>query len=464
MAAGDIDGPGVRSRVKRYTDPQDKRTRTNCLRYTLFTSAILLGVAVVLTVVLVLLRPKPIKPPATSMVNDADFVDYLGLQKAVYAWSHTEASQISGRPAYTEIFTNAGGSRDHLLGFLQKHNITSVYLYAGCAEWDSQTWAQGELPYQSEMEQTIRALRDKGVESSLVLYVNDDKADFSGYASLEDAGRAIATMNSRLGSYYGVRAVSVFLDPSGPEQYVYALESLALLSRGMGAQRSAKLASLATGDAGGGFDSRSDRSRITRVLRDAAGSLPRLEVTVSDTSVSAAFSFKKELHGSLAVAPVISEFLAAEGAGEPTFGAIAGRIAEVAHVLLNSTSEYVLTDTWARASDAFRVVQPVYNMDPGCYGERAREDPGAFLHEVARLQGVCGMMFRPEAGDGSGGSESSGDAAGQPEVASEGGADPAAGSCGVAVISSYLDMHNAMYGLEPRGASDGFLIDLYTKG
>lgn len=298
--------------------------RTNILRIILLLSSLVIGgVVVFLIVYFVTRKPQLIPPPSGQTISDELFSDYLQTEKAIYAWSHTSQSKLDGLPAYSSLLSNADNAFDYLLNFTDRHTIKTIYLYGGCAQWDSDTWAKGTLPFSSSLENAIKKAKLKGYTVNLVAYLNDDANNMTNYASIEKLSTAIVAMNKNLGSQ-GIDSVSLKISPTQPEAYAYSLEAYQLAQS---------------------------------ILRPAGISLEG--IALPEESL-AHWAFRPELYVNLGVTSTILQIIN-EGR-TLTYAVVLSALVDIINVVATTTSEYTLIEQWDKFLELSKEIRPHFDV------------------------------------------------------------------------------------------------------
>ncbi|KAE8304792.1 hypothetical protein GL50803_0016078 [Giardia duodenalis] len=343
--------PQVARKTKRYYDPQPSMKRTNILRIILLLSSLVIGgVVVFLIVYFVTRKPQLIPPPSGQTISDELFSDYLQTEKAIYAWSHTSQSKLDGLPAYSSLLSNADNAFDYLLNFTDRHTIKTIYLYGGCAQWDSDTWAKGTLPFSSSLENAIKKAKLKGYTVNLVAYLNDDANNMTNYASIEKLSTAIVAMNKNLGSQ-GIDSVSLKISPTQPEAYAYSLEAYQLAQS---------------------------------ILRPAGISLEG--IALPEESL-AHWAFRPELYVNLGVTSTILQIIN-EGR-TLTYAVVLSALVDIINVVATTTSEYTLIEQWDKFLELSKEIRPHFDVSVAPLKEAVATDPASFLRTLPQLTTLC---------------------------------------------------------------------------
>ena len=343
--------PQIARKTKRYYDHQPSMKRTNILRIILLLSSLVIGgIVVFLIVYFVTRKPQAIPPPSGQTISDELFSDYLQAEKAIYAWSHTSKSKLDGQPAYSSLLSNSNNAFDYLLNFTNRHTIKTIYLYGGCAQWDSDTWAKGTLPFASSLENAIRKAKLKGYTINLVAYLNDDANNMTNYASIKGLSTAIIAMNKNLDSQ-GIDSVSLKINPTQPEAYAYSLEAYLL----------------------------------AKSLLQPAGI--SLEGTALPEESLSQWTFRPELYINLGITSTILEIM--NDGGTLTYASVLSTLVDTVNVVTTTTSEYTLIEQWDKFLKLFKEVRPYFDVSVTPLKESVATDPASFLRNLPQLVTLC---------------------------------------------------------------------------
>lgn len=383
---------------KRYNESVKPMKKTNLCRIMILIASLVLGATIVFLIVFFTTRKPRAHPPNYPQLDDSVFSSYLTMEKSVFTWSHTMESKLNGQPSYYALLRNQNAALDYLIEFCQRHKIFHVYLYAGCAEWDIDVWRSGSLPLQNELEAAIRKLRDKGISTSLVAYINDDPDMVSNYNDIADVAQLVGQLQRRLGSYYAIKGFLLNLAATSAEAFAHSLEAFAL---------------------------------AIDILKGRSGTL---EVPVvgmlNEQQLTQEWSFRKELYVGLRVTQIIEGMLASDAPpSRLTYASVLKEIVNVSCVQINSTSDYVQMEYWDTAMDLFKEVRPVTDMT--AYGKSIRASPDKFLTNAPHQYNLCQNL------------------------------NGAGAVCGAYTFSNYALYHEALYTLEPLDSDSRFLYDLY---
>ncbi|TNJ26421.1 hypothetical protein GMRT_14664 [Giardia muris] len=386
--------------AKRYSEAQPKMTRTNIARIIVLISTLLLAGTAVFLIVYFTTKKPTYKPPAYQTVSDDLFADYLLLSKGICAWSHTSESKLDGEPSYGALLRNKDNSFDYLLNFSTRHAIDTIYLYGGCAQWDSNAWASGLLPYEADLRSASRKAALKGLRVGIVTYLNDDADNLTSYSNIRDFSKAVLSFKNELATAATAGTsiaasdllVQCNLRPTQPEAYAYALETFYL-------------------------------------LRDAlSGSSIAIEGIILPNHLEE-WKFRPELYQTLGITPIVMEML--EAGEKVSYASVLSKLVDTVMVLAESTNEYVLIEQWEATLKLFKTIRPMYDMSDDALGSQVYRAPDGFLSILPTLAALCRTYNR------------------------------LGHECGPPMLSSYVDYHKALYIQEPIKSNSGFLIDLY---
>lgn len=343
--------PQISRKTKRYYDPQPSMKRTNILRIILLLSSLVIGgIVVFLIVYFVTKKPLAVPPPTSQTISDELFSDYFQTKKSIYAWSHTSRSKIGGLPAYSSLLSNDNGAFDYLLNFTNRHTIETIYLYGGCAQWDSDIWAKGTLPFASSLENSIKKAKLKGYMVSIVIYLNDDTNNMTNYASIKNLCTAIVGIDKNLG-VYTINSVSLKINPSQPEAYAYALEAY----------------------------------RLAKSVLNPAGI--KLEGMALPEESLAHWTFRPELYVNLGITSTILEII--NSGSTLTYASVLSKLVDVVNVITTTTSEYELIEQWDKFLELFKEIRPYFDVSTAPLKDLISTDPGGFLRALPQLVSLC---------------------------------------------------------------------------
>lgn len=343
--------PQISRKTKRYYDPQPSMKRTNILRIILLLSSLVIGgVVVFLIVYFVTKKPQSVPPPSSQTISDELFSDYLRAEKAIYAWSHTSKSKIGGLPAYSSLLSNANGAFDYLLNFTNRHTIETIYLYGGCAQWDSDTWSRGTLPFSSSLENAVRKAKLKGYAVSIVAYLNDDSNNMTNYASITNLSKAVVAMNKNLG-LRAINSISLKISPTQPEAYAYSLETY----------------------------------RLAKSILQPAGI--KLEGIALPEESLAHWKFRPELYINLEITRTILDII--NGDTPLTYASVLSTLVDIVNVVTTTTSEYTLIEQWDKFLGLFKEIRPYFDVSVAPLKDAVATDPASFLRTLPQLASLC---------------------------------------------------------------------------
>lgn len=110
------------------------------------------------------------------------FEAYKNTPKSLYVWSATTLKKAEGGEAWNTLIQNRNGQIRYLADFCELHGIDRVYLFVGSVEWEwEEYFGKGVLPYQDDLERSVRLLNDRGIAVDFLIYVNDDPNSLAGW-------------------------------------------------------------------------------------------------------------------------------------------------------------------------------------------------------------------------------------------------------------------------------------------
>lgn len=127
------------------------------------------------------------------------------ISKALYTWNPDFTRSV---PWYY-LLTNVNNAHSRYINFLNEWGFNKVMIYNGAIEWDYQTYASGQLNYQSDCVSLFSQLNSQGIEVDIVIYINDDINNLNGYEKAVDVVKAVKAFNA---AYPAARISGIHLD------------------------------------------------------------------------------------------------------------------------------------------------------------------------------------------------------------------------------------------------------------
>lgn len=167
----------------------------------------------------------------TGVMAPKDFDAYVAIPKSLYVWSHTTDSTITRNlPAWVAFLKNENDEAVYLAEFCHTHGFTEVYLFIGSVEWEyDEFFSKGEVPYRSDLRNTVSILTEMGIKTHFLVYLNDEVNNLDSYEKITKVAEAVANFQQKYPNL-SIGTLHIDQEPNDPSQYEKYIKMLGLAS------------------------------------------------------------------------------------------------------------------------------------------------------------------------------------------------------------------------------------------